>query len=93
MRSVVIGAVAQAIFTGEALVKIGARIGALHGGALRAYLRDPWNQLDAFVVLVGFLEMTPAKIIFAVRPLVTLGGGVRERERELKYFPLTLIPR
>ena len=40
------------------------------------YFHDPehggWNRMDFFIVCVGFLEMTPARLIFAYFPVVTL---------------------
>jgi len=55
------------IFAGEALMKILA-----HGDEPWLYLEDPWNCLDAFVVLTSFVELTPARVIFEIFPVVVL---------------------
>jgi voltage-gated sodium channel len=57
----------QAIFTGEAVVKVLAE-----GYEPYRYLNDPWNCLDAFVVSTGFVQMTPARVIFEAFPVVVL---------------------
>jgi len=36
------------------------------------YLDDPWNKLDAFIVCVGFIEMSPAAFVFEAFPVVIL---------------------
>ena len=57
----------QAIFSGEACIKI-----LSHGYEPMRYLDDPWNCLDAFVVFTGFVELTPARVIFEIFPMVVL---------------------
>jgi voltage-gated sodium channel len=39
---------------------------------MHRYLEDPWNKLDAFIVLVGFVEMTPGRVVFEAFPVVIL---------------------
>jgi len=56
-----------AIFTCEALIKI-----LSNGYEPLRYLEDPWNCLDAFVVFTGFVELTPARVIFDIFPVVVL---------------------
>ena len=36
------------------------------------YLKDPWNKLDSFVVVVGWLEMSPLAFLFEAFPVVVL---------------------
>ena len=67
----VVDTLSQALFTLEAAVKIMS-----HGMTPKNYFKDrkdgSWNSLDFFVVCVGFAELTPAKVIFAVFPVVVL---------------------
>eukprot|EP00615_Pteridomonas_danica_P011765 CAMPEP_0114346930 /NCGR_PEP_ID=MMETSP0101-20121206/13474_1 /TAXON_ID=38822 ORGANISM="Pteridomonas danica, Strain PT" /NCGR_SAMPLE_ID=MMETSP0101 /ASSEMBLY_ACC=CAM_ASM_000211 /LENGTH=1430 /DNA_ID=CAMNT_0001483895 /DNA_START=53 /DNA_END=4345 /DNA_ORIENTATION=+ len=69
--SMVIGYIAQGIFTIEAGVKILAE-----GFNPSRYFNDrqngSWNRLDFFIVIVGFLELSPAKSIFEAFPIVVL---------------------
>jgi voltage-gated sodium channel len=57
----------QAIFTAEMCTKLAAK-----GACPEKYFEDPWNRLDSFVVTVGFVEMTPAFVIFEAFPVVVL---------------------
>ena len=45
------------LYTLEAVLKIVARGFVLHK---HSYIRDPWNILDFFVVLVGYLSLLPS---------------------------------
>ena len=36
------------------------------------YFADAWNKLDSFVVFVGFVEMTPGRVVFEAFPVVVL---------------------
>jgi Ca2+-binding EF-hand superfamily protein len=67
----VISILSQSIFTFEAFVKIAAE-----GTHPERYFTDredgSWNCLDFFIVLVGFLELTPAAFIFKNFPVVLL---------------------
>lgn len=65
--STVMTGLSQAIFTGEMCIKLAAK-----GGFPEEYFYDPWNRLDSFVVTVGFVEMTPAYVIFEAFPVVVL---------------------
>jgi len=65
--SVVLGYLSQAIFTAEMCIKIAAQ-----GAFPELYFADPWNKLDAFVVTVGFVEMSPAAFVFEAFPVVVL---------------------
>ena len=65
--AIVLGYLAQLIFTGELMVKVAAQL-----PTPTRYLDDAWNKLDAFIVAVGFIEMTPAKVIFENFPVVIL---------------------
>jgi voltage-gated sodium channel len=64
---VALGYTAQVIFTAELCVKVLA-----FGKHPKKYLLDPWNKLDGFVVFVGFVEMTPGRVIFEAFPVVVL---------------------
>ena len=57
----------QLIFTFELVVKFLAEM-----PEWKRYFDDGWNCLDAFVVFTGFVEMTPARIIFEAFPVVVL---------------------
>ena len=61
----------QTIFTAEIVVKVLAE-----GSEPMKYFVDAvegsWNSLDFAVVLIGFIEMTPAKFIFEKFPVVIL---------------------
>lgn len=65
--SVALGYISQFIFTVELCVKVLAL-----GKFPLKYLDDPWNKLDGFVVMVGFVEMTPGRVIFEAFPVVVL---------------------
>jgi len=65
--STVMTGLSQAIFTIEMLIKIAAK-----GAFPEMYFEDPWNCLDSFVVVVGFIEMTPAYVVFEAFPVVVL---------------------
>ena len=58
-------------FTFEMVVKVLAE-----GTAPLVYFTDPengsWNCLDCLIVLIGFLEMTPAAFLFENFPIVVL---------------------
>ena len=62
--SIAVDIAALVIFTVEALVKILAE-----GMQPLRYFQDPWNVLDFFVVLVGYIELSPITFVF---PVVTL---------------------
>jgi len=55
------------IFAVEAFIKFLA-----HGYEPLRYLEDPWNRLDIFVVITSFVELTPARVIFDIFPMVVL---------------------
>ena len=67
----VVDILSLAIFTFESAVKILA-----HGMDPKNYFTDKkdgsWNCLDFFVVCVGFIELTPAMILFESFPVVVL---------------------
>jgi hypothetical protein len=67
----IIGILAQTIFTIECLIKIAAE-----GKKPLRYFTDAengsWNILDFLIVLIGFVDFTPAKFIFAKFPVVIL---------------------
>ena len=65
--SKVVAILAQTVFTVEAAVKILA----CAWKPLR-YFDDAWNKLDFFIVVVGFVEMSPASFIFELFPVVIL---------------------
>ena len=65
--SKVVAILAQTVFTVEAAVKILA----CAWKPLR-YFDDAWNKLDFFIVVVGFIEMSPASFIFELFPVVIL---------------------
>jgi len=74
---------AQALFTLEALIKILAE-----GSQPQRYfigVDGNWNRLDFFVVVVGFIDLSPASFIFASFPMLTI--------RLLKLFRLFRIAR
>jgi hypothetical protein len=68
---IVMNIAAQAIFTFEATVKITAE-----GTKPWKYFTDKengsWNCIDFFIVIVGFLELTPASFVFKNFPVVLL---------------------
>ena len=66
-QSLAVAIIAQMIFTGEAIVKIVAR-----GLKPLRYFDDNWNKLDFFIVVVGFVEMSPLSFIFEQFPIVVL---------------------
>ena len=65
------GILSQLIFTVEVCIKLLAE-----GYEPAHFFSDrengAWNKLDFFVVAVGFVEMTPAKVIFEMFPVVIL---------------------
>ena len=65
--SIAVDIAALVIFTVEALVKILAE-----GMQPLRYFQDPWNVLDFFVVLVGYIELSPIFFIFEAFPVVIL---------------------
>ena len=65
--SVVINIASQTIFTVECIIKLLAE-----GYETKRFFADGWNCMDFFVVITGFLEMTPAKVIFEMFPVVIL---------------------
>jgi len=71
LYSFIITIIAQIIFTLEAVVKIIAE-----GSYPSRYFTDKedgsWNCLDFFIVIVGFLELTALKSLFANFPIVLL---------------------
>lgn len=74
---------AQAVFTLEALIKI-----LSEGSQPQRYFTGSdgnWNRLDFFVVVVGFIDLSPASYIFASFPMLTI--------RLLRLFRLFRIAR
>jgi hypothetical protein len=69
VRQVVVAALAQIVFTAECAIKL-----LSEGKEPLKYFTDrengAWNKFDFFIVVVGFLEMTPAKVIFEFFPVV-----------------------
>jgi len=67
----VVTILAQTVFTFEAAVKI-----LSEGKKPMNYFTHPedgaWNCLDFFIVVAGFLELTPAKFVFEAFPVVLL---------------------
>ena len=60
-------ALSQVIFTLEAAVKV---VG--NGQTPWRYFNDAWNRLDFVIILVGWLELTPAESVLSIFPLKTL---------------------
>ena len=67
MASYLLGILSQAIFTFETVVKL-----LSEGYEPKHYFRDSWNCMDFFIVVVGFIEMTPLAFIFEAFPVVIL---------------------
>jgi len=65
--STILTYLSQIIFTFELVVKI-----LSEGYEPKRYFNDGWNCMDSFIVLVGFIEMTPLAFIFEVFPVVIL---------------------
>jgi hypothetical protein len=67
LASHVITYASQAIFTFEVIVKVGAE-----GRTPVRYFDDGWNCMDSFIVVTGFIMMSPAAFIFENFPVVIL---------------------
>jgi len=65
--SVAMGVGSQVVFTLECAVKL-----LSYEYETQKFFHDGWNCMDFFIVLTGFIEMTPAAIIFKMFPVVIL---------------------
>ena len=61
------GILGQFIFTVEIAVKLVAE-----GYHPKRFFKDGWNCLDFFVVITGFVELTPGDVFLAYFPVISL---------------------